>query len=1390
MPFIQDAQDHLRRKVLPTVEERLRSEQYVNRYVIKEGVDARLLELKRGIGQVEDNSESFRDDELFKLPKMILIGNSGSGKSLIISYAFVRASHQFLLDSTSPFPFFLDLGNALPENLSIVDALNYWSDGLFNRFRSEHQSSYALFLDGLDEALRKAPRFINDLRIFLREESKRLGQIIITCRRSQFQSDWFQAEPMAMDIYHADYLETGTYAQIIPDILQCNQFFEACTNLGIQDLLATPFDGFYLAREYQQGRQLLTTRSEILNQRITKALEGSQGDRSEGQAPAVERLRFLAGQLACLASFTSNSTWSPQDAVNLLGESSILWSDGSIQVNEIAVLLNRPLFIKIDQRFAFNHQLHREFLTAERLQSLSLRKQRQLLEAELPGRELIRTPHRGIATDLAETSEAFRNYLINTNPFIALHAEISFLSRIDIEQLLRSVLDDAINNKQSPFWESGPRGERPIDMIAKYRPGDVAGFLRPYLESADEFARVWGVACAESWEGANDLNEVLSRLAHDAQQDERVRISAINAIAATNNREQVRELYDLFDVANDSIRGAVIRAYRKVEQPSPRSFIQRFRGGMRQSNVFGLLQVEILEYLRALSSSQISEAFQAVEEEFDELGDLKIYFLEGLFNHAAKIGFYEVPAALILQCWISDNTGLSAYEKALQKIFKENPVLFGELWGEVMTLLATQNGRVYWSRLARPVAEVCSDQIFDLLPPSSEGLNVFQERLISEVLDRYFQQNPTAERLLLFKQRAPDFTQYLRPPIETATHTNKRDFKKSPSKWLTWPPQWLIEKQAMKKERQSLSNAIKAGANNPVYQTSLILTTIVSLEYRSVSELNEKDVLRVLKRLDSDLRDQIIGSFTLCVASITYERIQQGSAITMTNRLSELPFWVLRESGVAFEPEKIAEIFLCYAFESTGQPRYENLLEELRQRDRRIWERCMIEEVENRGDFIREIIDYLIKLNERVYIERCQERLRQGAFDGGDIDDLLKYLMTFKPDGYTDTLQQCYLNLRDNPLIQAQGARQGLDDEQAASGTEAGSPNASRGPFALNLIDQFHPLFILMLEDNDWAWQEFQERLQREEVPIQRESYHEDATLQLPPDQPRLSTDRVPVLADWYALARRSNNNFTSLASDILDLMVATDGFRTIQELRRLQETDAFPAARFLGRTIKQIEDQLLIEGSATWSSGYLLDFINQLSMGVIRNERDLFEWVCEAIEELEKIFSQGEAVAGFWNVIASNSESPKTETHCQNVLWPLLRFVLQRSGIPTVEIEERYVGANRCDFWIEYPRAGLEPLRVEIELKVARNNYGNADLIDPVENQLWDRYLRPTNCRHGVFIVLWFRDGNRYNGPSAWTNREALASQIRERCNVVSLANQVSLASYVLDMTAPYRRR
>ena len=156
-----------------------------------------------------------------------------------------------------------------------------------------------------------------------------------------------------------------------------------------------------MARKFRDGQRLPPGRRACLSERIDEALKGRAADRQEGTAPPVEELRFLAGQLACLATFTPADAWTPQDAIDILGASPALRAGRPVRPEEVHVLLHRPLFWRIDERFSFTHQLYQEFLTAEILAPLSLRKQRQLLETARPGSHRIQTPHRGLAVFLA-----------------------------------------------------------------------------------------------------------------------------------------------------------------------------------------------------------------------------------------------------------------------------------------------------------------------------------------------------------------------------------------------------------------------------------------------------------------------------------------------------------------------------------------------------------------------------------------------------------------------------------------------------------------------------------------------------------------------------------------------------------------------------------------------------------------------------------------------------------------------------------------------------------------------------------------------------------------------------------------------------------------------------
>lgn len=1372
MTFEKEARYFLRESQLPAFEELLaRHDEYVHRLLFRENADvarARALRALRDHETDKDSSDILEDQELQRQPYVLLIGNAGAGKSLVLTYGYVSAIRQFLAAASAPFPLFLDLGNDLPtalDNASIERALEHRNGKFFKRALSEVPSGSALFLDGLDEVLRRAPRFINDLKFFLEDHKDKLKQIVVACRRAVWSPEWFTRSPVELVVYTADHLGWEEYAQILPEAPVRQAFFEQCDTLGISTLLETPFDGFYLAREFRAGRPLPKTRQECLRQRITEMLQGRESDRRDGSAAPLQRLRFLAHQLACLASFSAQSSWSVQNVVDLIGSSEVLQSEQPIQFEEIRTLFHRPLFKRSGEQFAFTHQLYLEFLAAEALAGLPLYKQQQLLVTPASSYNRIQTPLRGVAAFLAEMSEPFCDYLIKADCLVALFAELPSLPRDKDETLLRAFIDDAIVKNRLPWWEVPPRGERPFTVLPKHRPQNIAAFLQPYLESSDGVARLWGTGCAAVWGGDVAFNDTLSRLALDVLEHISTREWAIEAITSTKDIQTVRSLYSLFDDLHDQIRAEILRAYRLLDAPSPREFITKLCGGSREENLRCLLQTEAETFGLGLDSCHLTEAFQAATENFENLRDLKVYLLKGLFHRADELHFVDIPVELIIKCWRARDRGDLSYDRLfrdkddLVPLLKIQPALFEEVWRLALKLLGEGDEQINEIRFAERFARGCSDRLFDLLPSMPEKLNHQQGWMIRHTLEQYFYHHPTADRLALFQRSASAFSQRLRLPR---------------------PPKWSRPKQPQQRDpladKQILLHALQSGGHNALAQTGNFLLAVAEISHgpKRREEATEEEVQQVIDRTGSVVRRRAFRAFREGVAQVQYERKETGpSEIFMTLPQYEIPFWVLWQQRESFETQKIAEVLACYGFFGSGDnSRYEQLAEELRQRDKEKWERCLTQLLDEEVASKHVLIKYLIAVKESFYLARCRERLKEGIFDALSFSSFLEYLLAFRPVGYTETLQCCYCLLKER--------------------TNKGNPaqfdqplSSSPDPKILSYRDQFYPLLLLMGDDNDWAWGEFTNRLHQEDVPL-NESFLPHSPAFRVPENPL----RLPILADWFAFIcrKRGKEDYwaPSLASYLREALVSIGGEKGIQELRRLQETQAFPEARWLSYDILRVEDRLLSEGGATWEIGQLLDFLNKEKFGVVLNERDLFRWVCQAIEEVKDALERrGESVSGFWN-----SDRPKTEPECQNVLWPLVQLTLKKFSIATVEGEEKSIGPHWCDFWVEFPRKGESPFRIAIELKTARQGYGRDKLIEPVEEQLWAKYMEPTKCQHGIFIALWFHDAQRYPWPALWPDRETFAEELRKKCREVEKAHpSVMITSYVVDLTAEFRR-
>ena len=613
----------------------------------------------------------------------------------------------------------------------------------------------------------------------------------------------------------------------------------------------------------------------------------------------------------------------------------------------------------------------------------------------------------------------------------------------------------------------------------------------------------------------------------------------------------------------------------------------------------------------------------------------------------------------------------------------------------------------------------------------------------------YFRRELTQERLNTFKIKIPYFSRDLQLPRARVPE----------------PGRDVLE------ERQKLTDTLSPD-RIPEEQVFHCLKVAAELEgCRWGLDFDQEVVGRVFNRLGRLTKDRILHAFRSCVARLSYHRTWSSSTEwTSTISIYRIPFLVLHDLGENFQPSKLADFITCYwpNFGKVGEDREKAglLLEELRSKDNAQWEQCVLQILSEPQDPF-DMLQYLIDINSSIYCVGCQSRFRNGNFDRFNLRKILEYWNLFKPPEHLETLRRCYYLLK-NRLCSPCDATEGSDQQQLF-------------PYKL----QFTPLLSLMSFDDTWAWEEFSVRLSREEVPLTEDfsiPYRKPEKYLFP-----LNPERVPILSDWYAFIRRRRGTTDFYPDDltraILENIMAVGGITPLRELKRLQNTNAYPGVQWLSREILRAEDQMLGEESSTWNAGALLDFLNRERFALINSERDLFEWVFHAVEQIKEGCEQrAEGVEGYWD-----GDNPKTEPKCQNVLWPQIRLIL--SAINVVGVEERLIGPNYCDFWIEFPRQGFPSIKIPIELKTTREGYGPSQLVDPIELQLFGKYMRPENCGHGIFIVLWFKGGRGYGGPTKWNSPAELLENLESQSKSIEENCSVTIKPLVIDVTNPPRQ-
>jgi aryl carrier-like protein len=1286
--------------------------------------------------------------ELEQHGNLVLIGNAGSGKSYVLINEYVRISEGFLSNPVGPFPVLIEVLKDMPRNGGLSEAIELAHGFSLVDISRIHSSGMILFIDGLEEAIDSdIQQFANHVLLFWRQNRELIKTLIISCRRHRWDSYYFESRGFEYSVFHVDQLDYQEYGRILSSPQECELFYAAAAENGVSELLEIAFFGFDLAFQFKSGAPMPRSRQECLEERVEKALKGTERDIASNKAIIpVKRLSYLAEQIALLATFCGLGYFTLAQVIEAEGSSQILRKNPTVAQEEWETLLARPLFVKGNRAFSFSHEIFREYMAARAVTQSSLRKQRQLLCAPL-GRlsSRISPSSRGVAIHLSEIDPKFYEYLCKNEPLLAALATPPPGNALEIETILDSIFAEIKRRGWAWWWGLTDRGERPDHFISRLRPLNVGQFLSPYINSSDKFTLLFSTRCAELWGGDPEINPRLLKLVFDEAQHIQVRISAAESVVKSGIKRDTRKLYRLICNSLDELQGIALKAFRLLQNPRPAEYIQLLLKTTPHEKTYGSLQSECVEWGVALEDRDFPNACDELEKNYGDLSTLMPYLVRGILKKANTSDLSISPPLLIL---ILSDKGISThiYESDLSKLLGRATDLVNTIWENIWAVLGADErniDHILYDNLSR----IFSSRIFELLPENVNNLSKEQSLFCKMMIHEWWVNHNNPQDIEMFHRLRPGFKDNIHTPIALPSDEElrqRRDYLAdhhaivavlNDSKLAPWQKTLDIFRCL-----HAIYLGIKTKRQSKDYSSFVINPDIVSETLQHA--------------MPTYLRSRINKVFYEAVLEIHFYFTVNGARRSYTKFEFYTAFLILSRSGFSFTNEKLSEVLACEAFtgEANGQIDSE-LLDQLRHRDRDLWEKCVTSLIErDLNSTPRGVFDYLIERKDPFFLRQAQQKLITEPLDSYSIGFLLDYFLLFRQEYSDDILWAAYVFQR------LMGSKR-------------------------HLHGAFRPLFLLLERDDEFAWSEV-ERLIGLGMDLSEELKYAGA-------QVTLSTNpaRLPTLSKWLTLAQKNSSDriwWDSAAARLQHTIVTIGGEEAIAELTRLKEMRLSPDSEWLGKAISEIEDNMLRRSVKLYQPGELLDFVNTEAMGLVCSDRDLNEWVCQGLEQIKNgLELGGEGVPGFWNS-ADETREPKIEDECQNVLWSYLRPRLDRLGL--IGIEEKFIGPDREDLMIT-KKSPDESYKTIIELKVARKGYGADKVVDPLETQLWNLYMRREECRFGIFIVLWCKCRD-YDHPAGWETKEELLSDLRDKAVQVKQKFGATITCFVIDLTADFRTR
>lgn len=718
-------------------------------------------------------------EEILRERRILLLGDAGSGKSMFLNHAFRRAGERHLQDSTHPLPLLFDLKLDVVNEHDLASALDLSSQGLYSLAQEEHTGPLALFVDNLDAQLVRSMGFVNALIVLLEHFNRRFRDramtLVLACRRAiwEEQPSANQDKLLAnygFRLFSADHGSESLWTQVLPDKRQQHTFWNLCCRYRIEPLLSSPYFSIPLARRFLQGHSLGKSRIDnlilILNDDLKRAAVDDVLPREA--LPSQARLLKMAQALAFASLFTDTASCPLASARELI----VTMCGEEFSVHEVSALLFSGLFTCAQRSYSFRHQIPHELLAAQVLSRLPRESQLFLLCGGKPQGPLI-PRYRSVALVLAQISQEFFCELQRREPMMALiYAE--GLTQEEIEQLLHEAFKQGIAQYHTPWMPVASSGEAPMRAFARFRPRDIGKFLSRYFRRRHPVAARWALTSLRTWGGDGRFTKKLLQAASNPAEDEFIRRESIAAVGAwlSSQKKTARptavlaSIQKLVGCDRDEVRGAALDVLVDLKiVVAPGELCDLLAGGPRDKKMRGGLQSAVERYPQALNKRQLWELFDCVSERQSELGQLCRELAKGWLDRATAVGpgtlqvqhFKQLLTAYAAESFLEFNEQLCCY---LQAHRRDYAMLFRCCLDEI----GRGDPDHIWYHAEQTLASAAQDDLFTLLPSSTQSLTEEQQWFVSNILKSLFGKSASAERLAFFHAHAPGFTQGLQLP--------------------------------------------------------------------------------------------------------------------------------------------------------------------------------------------------------------------------------------------------------------------------------------------------------------------------------------------------------------------------------------------------------------------------------------------------------------------------------------------------------------------------------------------------------------------------------------------------------------------------------------------------